>query len=432
MLDTEFKKYVINIQNDKNKSIIDEIINDYKDKDNNWSNVNIEHIGLSALESGLIIKVTDKENNVLWDAMEHNSGICAQMLAEMAHNMKEYYPNFDGKYTDKKFNLEVDNKIIGEVLIGYYGPYYFNENDIVFLKTFNNILVAVAIISIISSIALGIFMSRRITRNLTNVINTTKEIAHGNYKNRIQEKSSTKEIIDLIETVDDLALRLDKQEKLRKDLTSDVAHELRTPITTLQTHLEAVKDGIFKLDETRINSLYEETIRISKIVNDLDNLTKYDNNNIVLNKNNFNVKKAILAIVKNFEREAKNKNIMIKVIGNDLNILADRDKITQVFINLISNSLKYTKDNGYIDVEIERSDEFIKISVKDNGIGISENDLPYIFERFYRADKSRTRATGGSGIGLSIVKNIVDIHHGYITVDSKINKGTCISIFLPL
>jgi signal transduction histidine kinase len=364
--------------------------------------------------------------------MEHNSGICAQMLAEMAHRMKKYYPNFDGKYTDAKYNLEVDNKIIGEIQIGYYGPYYFDENDIAFLRAFNDILFAVAIISIISSIVLGIFMSRRITRNLTNVINATKEIAHGNYKNRIQVKSSTKEIIDLIESVDDLALKLDEQEKLRKDLTSDVAHELRTPITTLQTHLEAVKDGIFKLDETRINSLYEETIRISKIVNDLDNLTKYDNNNIVLNKNNFNVKKAILAIVKNFEREAKNKNIMIKVIGNDLNILADRDKITQVFINLISNSLKYTKDNGYIDVEIERSDEFIKISVKDNGIGISENDLPYIFERFYRADKSRTRATGGSGIGLSIVKNIVDIHHGYITVDSKINKGTCISIFLPL
>jgi signal transduction histidine kinase len=286
--------------------------------------------------------------------------------------------------------------------------------------------------SIILSIVLGIFISRRLTNNLTNVIKATKEITKGNYKNYIKEKSSTKEIIDLVDTVNDLALKLDKQERLRKDLTADVAHELRTPITTLQTHLEALKDGVFKLNKKLIDSLYEEIIRISKIVDDMDNLSKYDNNNIILNKTNFSIKNVLSRLISNFEKEAKDKNITIKIIGNDVKISADKDKITQVFINLISNSLKYTNDDGYININIDKIDGYAKITVEDNGIGIREEDLPYIFERFYRADKSRTRATGGSGIGLSIVKNIVDIHEGYITVDSKIKKGTSISIFLPI
>lgn len=427
----EFKKYVINIQQEKNQNIVTLLSEDYKDSNNLWTSVDLEKIGTDGLENGLIIKVIDDSNNVLWDAMEHNSGICAQMLAEMAHNMKEYYPDFNGKYTDKEYALKVDNIEIGKVSIGYYGPYYFSENDMAFLKTFNNVLLLTATISIFLSICLGVIISRKITNNITNVIKTTKEIANGNYKHRINEKSNIKEIIDLTDSVNNLALTLDKQEQLRKDLTSDIAHELRTPITTLQGHLEAIKDGVWELTQDRIDSLYEEIIRISKIVNDLDKLNGYDNNDSVLIKTEFSIKKELSKIINNFDTEAKAKNIVIKIEGKDQNITADKDKITQVFINLISNSLKYTNKDGNINIIIESTNKKIKVMVKDNGIGISESDLPYIFERFYRADKSRTRATGGSGIGLSIVKNIVDAHNGSVKAESVFNKGTSITITLP-
>ena len=427
-----FREYVMNTQQEKNISVVNLLLEDYKGSNNEWSNVDFENIGMDALENGLIVKVSNKEDNILWDAMEHNSGICAQMLAEMAHNMKKYYPNFDGKYTDKQYELKIDNKNIGSVLIGYYGPYYFNENDIAFLKTFNNVLIVIAIVSILISICLGIFMSKRISNSLTNIIKATKEIANGNYKHRIKEKSDTSEIIDLMETVNDLALTLDRQEKLRKDLTADIAHELRTPITTLQSHLEALRDGIFKITSDRIDSLYEEIIRVSKIVNDLDNLTNYDNNNITLNKTEFSLKQLIVNTFNNFDAELNDKKITFNIKGTNKKISADKDKLTQVFINLISNCIKYTDNLGEINITIQEIEDNIKVIVKDNGIGISDYDLPYVFDRFYRVDKSRTRDTGGSGIGLSIVKTIIDAHNGEITISSELHKGTTVTIVIPL
>jgi signal transduction histidine kinase len=427
----EFKKYVMNIQEEKTEKIVNSLTEDYKKYDT-FDNVDLEGIGTTALENGLIIKVSNMDNNVLWDAMEHNSGICAQMLAEMAHNMKKYYPNFNGKYTDKNYTLSINGKKIGDVLIGYYGPYYFNENDIAFLKTFNHILFGIAVVSILIAICLGILMSKKISQSLTNIIEATKKIAKGNYKYRINSLSNTKEIIELRDTVNDLALRLDKQEQLRKDLTSDIAHELRTPITTLQSHLEALMDGLWKIDNEKINSLYEEIIRISKIVNDLDKLSFYDNNTITLDKQQFNIKTILLKILNNFDKELNNKNITINIQGEDIKIIADKDKITQVFINLISNAIKYTNNNGKIDICIDLNNKMARVVIKDNGIGISREDLPYIFERFYRADKSRTRSTGGSGIGLSIVKNIIDTHNGEIIIDSELHKGTRVTVLLPL
>lgn len=425
----QFKEYVINIQKEKQKNVVDSILNDYKNN-KMWSNVNFEEIGMNSLEDGLIIKISDNKNIVLWDAMEHNSGMCAQMLAEMANNMKKYYPDFVGKYTDKEYILKVDNIVIGKVLIAYYGPYYYSESEIAFLKTFNNVLLIISVISMLLSICLGVIISKRITSNITSVIKTTKEISAGNYKYRINQKSDIKEIIDLTDAVNKLAITLDKQEQLRKDLTSDIAHELRTPITTLQGHLEAIKDGVWKLTPDKVESLYEETIRISKIVNDLDKLNNYDNNNIILNKTEFSIRTILLKIIKNFEVLSKEKNIIINITGHDQKIIADEDKIAQIFINLVSNSLKYTNSGGYIDIIITATKNNIKIIVKDNGIGILENELPFIFERFYRTDKSRARSTGGSGIGLSIVKKIVDAHNGSISVSSKINQGTTVEVTL--
>jgi signal transduction histidine kinase len=423
-----FKNYVIKLQEDKNINVVNSLEMDYKDR-YDWADVNFENVGMDALEHGLIIKIIDSDGKTLWNAMDHNSGMCAEMLAEMAHNMRKYYSDFDGGYTDREYTLESNGTIIGKVIIGYYGPYYFTENDIAFLNTFNTILLIVALASIMISVLIGFMVSRKISSNISNVIKATKEIANGRY-HLIDEKADTREIIDLIDTVNDLSMTLESQEKLRKDLTSDIAHELRTPITTLQTHLEALKDGVFKITPERINSLYEEIIRVSRIVNDLDNLNKYDNNNVILNKSSFDLAKLIKKVSNNFEAELKEKNITLKIKG-DSEVLADIDKITQVFINLISNAIKYTNSSGHINILISKDKKNVKIDVKDDGIGISESDLPFVFERFYRVDKSRTRSTGGSGIGLSIVKTIVEAHHGIVSIVSKLNVGTTVTIVIP-
>jgi len=256
-------------------------------------------------------------------------------------------------------------------------------------------------------------------------------ISRGYYGSRIEEKSGTKEIAQLTETINNLAETLENQENLRKRLTADVAHELRTPLATLQSHIEAMIDGIWEPDAERLKSCHEEIMRISRLVGDLEKLAKYESENLVLIKTDFDISELIRHIMKNFENNFANKGIEIKFTGRKEVVTADRDKISQVIVNLLSNALKYTQNAGTVQVTVNGTHDAVEIKVKDTGIGIPPEDLPHIFERFYRADKSRNRLTGGAGIGLTITKAIIDAHGGSINVTSRVGEGTEFIVSLP-
>jgi signal transduction histidine kinase len=171
--------------------------------------------------------------------------------------------------------------------------------------------------------------------------------------------------------------------------------------------------------------------RISKLVYDLENLAKVESNNLKLDKTQINLLDLSGKMIGNFETELKNKNLNFAVIGGCPDILADKDRINQVLMNLISNAVKYTPDGGEIRITISETEDSAVFSIEDNGTGIPEEEVPHIFERFYRADKSRNRMTGGSGIGLAIVKSIVTAHGGSVDVQSRLGKGSCFMITLP-
>jgi two-component system sensor histidine kinase BaeS len=222
-----------------------------------------------------------------------------------------------------------------------------------------------------------------------------------------------------------------KQELLRKRLTSDVAHELRTPVATLQSHMEAMIDGIWEPDVERLRSCQEEIVRIGKMVGDLEKLARYESENATLEREHFDLSELVKRQLQNFENEFLSKNITADFKGSEEIVFADRDKISQVVVNLLSNALKYTQPGGRVRVAVKGSEDVAELVVKDNGRGIPEEDLPYIFERFYRADKSRNRMTGGSGIGLTITRTIVEAHGGSIEVHSIIDIGTEFIVTLP-
>ncbi|HHY78346.1 MAG TPA: two-component sensor histidine kinase, partial [Clostridiales bacterium] len=158
---------------------------------------------------------------------------------------------------------------------------------------------------------------------------------------------------------------------------------------------------------------------------------KYESGALTLDKTEFNLKELVKRVVGNFEKEFLSKNIQLELKLDKQIIKADRDKISQMIVNLISNALKYTNAGGKVIIELTGDNNKAELAVIDNGIGIAEEDLPYIFERFYRADKSRTRLTGGAGIGLAITKAIVEAHKGTIEVESEINVGTKFKVILP-
>ncbi|QCX34121.1 HAMP domain-containing protein [Caloramator sp. E03] len=429
-LEKNFKDYVIQNQKRKNNEIVSLIKEQYKE-DGKWDTRVIENIGINALEQGMIIRVTDSNGKVIWDATVHNNGMCQQMISHMANNMNSRYPYWKGGYVENTYKIDFKSIQVGTVQIGYYGPYFFNDNDLEFINEINKLLLVVGIFSFFLSLVVGAYMTKSLSNPILKVKDTAQMISKGHFDKKINEKSNIIEILELTKTINNLAETLQNQEILRKRLTADVAHELRTPLATLQSHIEAMIDGIWEMDIERLKSCHEEIMRIKRLVGDIEKLSKYESENLILNKTYFDISELIKNIIKNFEVDFYNKEIDIKFQGKKEIINADKDKISQVIVNLLSNALKYTPKGGKVRVELDAFKDKIQISVIDNGIGISHEDLPYIFERFYRADKSRSRITGGAGIGLTITKAIVDAHNGKIEVESQLNNGTKFIVILP-
>lgn len=429
-LEKQFRSYVIQNQEKQNKEVV-ALINQQYLGDGKWKKDFIQDIGVYALENGMIIEVMDLEGDTIWNATEYNSGMCERMIAQMSRNMMSRYPNWKGEYKENSYPLTYGTDKIGNVSIGYYGPFFFNERDLAFINTLNKAFLGVGLLALVFALVLGYLMAKQLSNPISRVINTAQMISKGYFGDRSGETSNIKEINQLASAVNNLADTLEKQELLRKRLTADVAHELRTPLATLQSHMEAMIDGIWQPDTKRLKSCHEEILRIGRMVGDLEKLAKYESENIILNKQAFDLSDLTRSILLNFEKDYLTKNIKVHFDETKAEIDADRDKISQVLINLISNALKFTPRDGSVFIRVGETDGGASFEIRDTGMGISEEDLPHIFERFYRADKSRSRLTGGSGIGLTIAKTIVDSHKGSITVTSKPGEGTMFTVVIP-
>jgi len=427
----QFNDYVIEQQKQSNQNIVDLVEKQYDASTGSWNVNAIENIGMNALDQGVILKVEDISGNSVWDATVHNSGLCVQMLSQASQYTLSHNPSLKGGYVQTSYSLTTDFKKVGEAEIGYYGPYFYTSNDVHFLNSINTILLVIGLVSLVLALLLGTVMSKRISRPISKAVQAASEISRGNYKQRIEEKSSTKEIYQLTDTVNELADSLEKQENLRKTMAADVSHELRTPLASLQSSLEAMIDGIWKPSNERLESCHEEILRINRLVGDLEKLERAEAENTILNNSVFDVSNLISHILNNFETDFYKKGVILNFTGKSEIIRADRDKISQVIINLVSNALKYTPKGGRVDIEVKGTERSVELVVSDSGNGISPEDLLYIFERFYRADKSRNRLTGGSGLGLTITRAIVEAHKGKISVTSELNKGTIFTVSLP-
>ncbi|TKI61951.1 cell wall metabolism sensor histidine kinase WalK [Lysinibacillus mangiferihumi] len=226
-------------------------------------------------------------------------------------------------------------------------------------------------------------------------------------------------------------------EKLRSDFIANVSHELRTPISMLQGYSEALMDDDFIQDQEERNEItkiiYDESKRMGRLVTDLLDLARMESGHMTLYKDEVPINSTFERITQKFAQVAKEKHVQLlfnSEFDNDARISMDEDRIEQVLTNLVDNALRHT-DEGSVIVKIEQEPTFAKISVQDTGHGIPQEDLPYVFERFYKADKARTRSKGGTGLGLAIARNIVKAHSGNIMVDSVLKEGTTFTFYLP-
>lgn len=292
-------------------------------------------------------------------------------------------------------------------------------------------LAVVGIISIVFAAIAGIILAGKISVPVKAATRAAKDIAQGNYNNRINTDICTMELSELGNAVNHMAESLDNQEMLRRRLTSDVAHELRTPVANVSSNIEAIIEGALEPTNERLSSCYNELERITGIITELEKLRQIEGENMILHIGHVDIYELAKEVKLIFENEMSKKNIRCDIIGEHIDVCVDKDKMSQVLNNLISNAVKYTDNYGNIQITVIQENENVVITVKDNGCGIDDNDIPYIFERFYRTDKLRNRSTGGAVIGLTITRAIVQLHGGTIHVESKKGVGSLFKVTIP-
>ena len=301
-----------------------------------------------------------------------------------------------------------------------------------FLNNFNKIMYYAVAVMLIIAAMIAIFMAYRISTPVLNAARRAQQISMGKYTVEGQNASDITELQTLIESVDRLGRGLEEQEELRKRLMSDIAHELRNPVAVIKSHLEAMEDGVWEPTPERIRLTVSEVDRLSQLIREVEKLTSIEGAAHSLSVEETDASSVVEKASLVFDPLYKNKGVELKRdIEPGVMMQLDGAKMRQVVENLLSNALRYTDAGGSVTVALTGGEKEMTVSVADTGIGIAAKDLPYIFERFYRTDVSRARTSGGIGIGLAIVKAIVEAHGGTIEVESEPGKGTRFTVKIP-
>ena len=293
------------------------------------------------------------------------------------------------------------------------------------LPSINRFLIWSGIPLAIVALVLTYFLSRRILSPVESLSKAAAALAQGDFSRRVNVRSKD-EVGELSRTFNAMA------EEIRRSLVADVAHELRTPLSNIRGYVEAIRDGLAKADDTTLESMHEEVTLLTRLIEDLQELTLAESGQMALHAQACDladmVRKATTALQPQIH--AKGISITTDIMGHGT-VQADPERIGQVLRNLLVNATNYTAQWGSIRVTVDQREGEAEVSVTDTGTGIPENELPYVFERFYRVDKSRSRATGGVGLGLTIVNRLVEAHGGKIRVESREGVGSTFSFTLP-
>jgi len=298
--------------------------------------------------------------------------------------------------------------------------------------SFQRSLLIAGIAAGLAGLLIVMLLTRQALAPVRNLIAAASNLGAGDLSQRVPESGSD-DIGKLANTFNTMAGDLELAVDQRRQLTADVAHELRTPLTNIQGYIEAIKDGVVEPDEQTIDTIHTQTLHFATLIEDLRILAIVDAGALRLNKFHGSPISVIQDSAAHFSQRAREREIKLDVSVNGIDITIDFDetRIRQIVSNLIENALTHTPNSGTISVSLVGESNGLTMSVSDSGPGISSNDLPRIFDQFYRVDQSRTKATGGTGLGLTIVKRLVEAHGGQITVASELGNGATFTVVLP-
>ena len=392
-----------------------------------WDEESLKENAVWALLLGYEVKILDAENSELLstkNAIESLPPLMQRRISAIAG----FAPGDNPLVSDTPFTnypLFLGGEGIGFIEIRPVLTREGQGKETIFLMRSDRFLILVIFVLGGLSVLLSLVFSKRMTDPIKKLTIAATDISEGNIKSRVSVKGND-EISDLSRTFNMMATNLEVQESLRRKLTSNIAHELRTPLSAMQGEIEGMLDGLMRIDRERLISLHEETDRLKHIIEGIEELSRAQASVLELHKKTVVLKPFLTNIRERFDRLFSDKGIQLEFECDDAaTIDADPDKLSQIVINLLSNALKATAEGGTVRMKAGLTENDSYIEITDTGTGIKKEDLPFVFERFYRASE------GGLGLGLTIAKELADAHGGRIEVRSEYGKGSTFILSIP-
>lgn len=380
------------------------------------------------LQPGMGIKVVSaSDGGVIYDS----SAVEAPPLSEGRGFSVSFAPSAGDKVATSE--IVVNGRTVGTVSMWVYGSeMLLSKADQVFRDRSYQAMAAAAMLSVVLASCIGFLFARGLVNPINRMTKTAIAIKEGDLSARTNLEGDD-EIAELGKTFDAMAESVEKNQQLERRLTMDVAHELRTPLMAIQSTVEAIVDGVFEPDAERLGTVNAEVQRLSRLVDALLKLSRLENRSTPMREEVINVGELIRPLVMSHEAFVNDAGLALEFDAEDeVMVYGDRDMLRQATANLISNAVRYTPSPGTVSVKVRKGDIMASISVRDTGIGLSPEECKMVFNRFWRAEESRERQSGGLGIGLAVVKEIVDRHGGWIQVEGKKGEGACFTIHIPL
>ncbi len=397
------------------------------EKYSGWNRGALKEAAVWALLLGYKVKILDMNNHELMNSREAVGSLSPLMkrrIVALSGFSGDNPQSGGGEFSSYPLFLGGSN--IGTLYIKPVVPRKGPGKEAIFMMRSNKFLLLSLFFLGGLSLVMSLIFSKKMTDPIKKLTDAARNISEGNIKSRVSV-SGNDEISTLARTFNTMANNLEIHESLRRKLTANIAHELRTPLTVIQGELEGMIDGLIETDKERLLSLHEEAARLKKIIEGIEDLSKAEACVLELKRQSFDLRPFLTNIRVRFESLFNDKGIALNLECGDSSVLyADPDKISQIVINLLVNALKASEKGGSVGIKagIRGSEGYIE--VMDTGSGIRKEDMPFIFERFYKTSK------GGLGLGLAIAKELAEAHGGRIEVQSEYGKGSVFVLYIPI
>lgn len=440
--EAQFMKYTRSNM-ERYAAVIAESLGESYDATTGWNDEDVERsVQSSSISSEVGVQVSDANGNIIYDdtwsrGSEHEDDPAAQTSAPVSGTRTRatsLAPTNAESVVDKSI-VTMSGQTVGSVRLWAYGSEaLLTKGDAEFRTLSYNAVVYAGFVAVLLAVIAGVMVSRKLAKPIKSITSTASQIRSGDLTARTGIVGDD-EIGQLGETFDDMATSLERDLKLEHRLTSDVAHELRTPLMAMLATVEAMQDGVLPADDEHLETVASEVRRLSRLVSAMLQLSRIENGTTKFNPEKTDIVLLVRSVVEAQEQLFADRGLKLKFdVQNgrrEIFCEVDRDMIRQCVINLMSNALRYTPEDGYVVVAVSQEGRDAIVSVTDTGIGIAKEDLARVFSRFWRSDASRERESGGLGVGLALTKEIIDRHHGFIGVESELGKGTKFTLHIP-